>query len=80
MLQSGGSHGVLGFEVFAEEFDARYASWFESFLADLHLPEAKGSTRLKLLERYLKSLVELLDTEGLYARRSRQAAADESHA
>lgn len=67
MLLREGRLGVIGFEVFAAEFEARHAPWFESFMADLHNPAARSTRRLELLQLHLENLVTLLDTEGLYA-------------
>jgi hypothetical protein len=61
--------GVIGFELFTEYYDDRFAQWLDPIAADLRLPGIESSERLKHLADSLERLITNLDIEKVYAGR-----------
>lgn len=68
MLASGADDQLrcLGYASFVEQYDQRFAPWFETFVDDLQTEDVAGSQRLAALQELLTRLVLTLDAEGVY--------------
>ena len=67
LMRTQGPPGIatvpVGFHTFNQEYDDKFAPWFDAFMRDLSATSASGNPRLAELQARLEQLVELLQRD-----------------